>query len=219
MSGKMNVLGNNVIRTRWVGLALLALVAGLALLATPTPVMAAFPAPGSVVPDVWDPDDEQWENGRPTNYTEGETAAMAVLITGVPGETYAVDLCLEVFSSPFKDAYAFTAFEVWDTTYKPLTLPGGDLVSTGPWDKTHSPIYGYNSVVSAVTPSPPALDAGLCAPNYLGVNVEFKISAPGNAYLVYGGLLAAGYPPPSRPCHCQSVRRTLLCLRARALRL
>ena len=82
MSGKMNVLWKNVNRTRWVGLALLALVAGLALLATPTPVMAQEPVDrGDYFPDVWDPDPQRykWVNGLPWGYVEGDTAAMAAV--------------------------------------------------------------------------------------------------------------------------------------------
>ena len=121
----------------WLALPALALLMALAV-----PAMAIAPVPsGSISPFVWDLEDDKWVNGNPKGWMEGETAAMAVDIVDEAGHTYFVDFCLQAFESPFTDAYGFTAFEPWDTTFLPPTLPGG-LATPGygdtAWDLGHA---------------------------------------------------------------------------------
>ena len=167
---------------------------------------------GDITPGVWDEVDGKWESGNPAGYSEGDTTAMAVVITAGSSEvpntvdgTWELDVCLQVHEEPFTDAYAFTGFEAWDTTFLPPHLPNpGNLQDSGiavtgayggEWDTSHSSIWAYNATIVGVEPiTGPALGHGLCDANYLGATIEFEITdadeLQGDSWIVFGGHLA-----------------------------
>ncbi len=121
---------------------------------------------------------------------------MAVEIKREKDKTYDVDICLQLTESPFTDAYAFTSFEPWNITITPPTLPDGPAVDRLyglHWDTGHPIFWGYNVAIDSVTT--PALGSSgggnNCAANYLGVRLTFSVLTDDDAYIVWGGHLAA----------------------------
>jgi hypothetical protein len=182
------------------------LAAGLALTA-----FAQAPVPsGDIFPDVWAPASLKWENGNPSGYTEGETAAMVVRINNHADELMLTEICLQVVELQSKvNYYGFTAFEPFTTTYTPPNFPAPNAgvaidFGDGNWDQTHPFIWAYNAVINSV--SAPALGTP-CGADYLGVTVTFTPNTGVSyAYLAYGGHLArpgdplpAGAPDASVP--------------------
>lgn len=193
---------SNTRRSVRVAAAVLALsVAGAAL--GPRAVWAAFINPGSITPHVWSPDSgPQYENGNPDGYVEADTAAMAVHIKNEAGNTYDIDLCLEL-EKPQSGVnyYGFSAFDAdgWDASYLPGYLPaanGSDCGANcdidygdGSWDLDASGIWGRYVTINSV--SPQTRGGGTCISNYVGVSVNFTVDAGQSAaWITYGGLLA-----------------------------
>lgn len=186
-----------------VAVAVLALLLAGAVLAPPA-VWAAFVNPGSISPHVWSPDASpaKYENGNPDGYVEADTTAMAVHIKNEAGNTYDIDLCLELEKPQSGiNYYGFSAFDTdgWDASYLPGYLPaangsncGSNCVidyGDGTWDFDASGIWGRYVTINTV--SAQTRGGGTCIANYVGVSVNFSVDAGQNdAWLTYGGLLA-----------------------------
>lgn len=192
--------------------ALLLLASVLGALAQSYPLTP----PGSVKQYSWDPRDSggspKWTNGNNPGYFEGETAAMTAEIVNQEGNIFNLPICLQVYETPLPTkAYAFTAFEPFNTTWRmpnlpPPSLPGPGASITydamgnpvGPeWDLGHPSVYGYNLEIISVTDPLMGAAAG-CNTNELGVTVTYKPLAKAGAYIVWGGHIArAGDPLPA----------------------
>ncbi|MCB0353879.1 MAG: DUF4215 domain-containing protein, partial [Bdellovibrionales bacterium] len=153
---------------------------------------AAFAQPyvnsGDVFPDVWDNFDMAWENGNPSGYSEGQTAAMVAEIRTNSTAQHQVDFCLQVEDGSGANLkYAFSSFSAaWNATYNPTTFPNGTAIS---FSDTLGPISAYNADIISV--SAPSLGNGQCDAEYLGVTVVFqKLNASTSAYFAWGGVLS-----------------------------
>jgi hypothetical protein len=166
---------------------------------------------GSYDPDSWDPKFPKWVSGQNSDLMEGQTAPMAVQIVNESGNTYELALCLQIVESPFTGAYGFTAFEPFDKSFAafdgvpaispiptefetgaPIDYPG----YSGPWDRHHPFVWGYNITINNVTD--PSINSAICEPQAeLGVLVTFTATSDTDAYIAFGGHLAkAGDPLP-----------------------
>jgi hypothetical protein len=182
------------------------LLIGLLVLASGITAFAQAPLvltpPGSVKQYSWDPSvwggNPKWTNGNNPGYVEGETAVMAAEIVNENGVTYDLPICLQAWEKS-TGAYAFTAFEPFNTTTQPPAFPGGESIDYGfpsPWDLSESPVYGYNITINSVT----AQVVGLpnCYENEIGVVVNYTPMTDTGAYIVWGGHIArAGDPLPT----------------------
>ena len=148
---------------------------------------APFTNSGDISPHVWDPLDDQYENGHPMGYTEGETAAIVVEETSNVGTAQQFDYCIQIIQTHMgDDLYAFTEFDPWDQTYPGLPLPDG---TTPTFDSTIGDVNAENATLVSV--SSPVLGGGECDPDYFQMRVVYtKTDTTKDAFFAIGARLA-----------------------------
>jgi len=185
----------------------------------PTPPSGeVLPIPsGSIVPAVYEITTNKWVGGNPSGYAEGDTAAMGALMTvGSSGDGYwLVNLTMQVYESPFTNAYGFTNFEPFNNSYTPEFLFENNRhyndipidFNGSEWNTSNPLIWFYNAKFVDMEPYPyePTLGIG-GFDNYIGVSVTFTKENDNDCWILFGGHLAqaddtlpAGAPedPPS----------------------
>ncbi|PNX46122.1 MAG: hypothetical protein BV456_12695, partial [Thermoplasmata archaeon M8B2D] len=164
---------------------------------------------GSIVPAVYEITTNKWVGGNPSGYYEGDSAAMGALMTvDNSGDGYwLVNLTMQVYESPFTNAYGFTNFSQFDLTITPPYLFKGNrhfnnipIDYVGPeWDIGHPFIWFYNAEFVEMYPNPyePTLGVG-GFDNYIGVSIKFTKDNDDPCWILFGGHLAtAGDPLPA----------------------
>ncbi len=201
------IKNNKEIEKKLASLVITALLTITAFLTLPI-VRAPFVPSGDITPAVWEITTDKWVGGQPSGYKEGDTAAMGTLMTVGAGE-WIINVTLQVYESPFTNAYGFTDFEPWDLTVTPPFLFDGNRHDAGidvdgtygtGWDNSHQFIWFYNATVVEVSPDPyaPTLGYAGADPNYIGVSVTFTKAHDGPCWMLYGGHLASfGDPLPA----------------------
>jgi hypothetical protein len=136
---------------------------------------------------VWEPSTNKWVPGNPSGYNEGETAPFYVQVQATAGSQLFFQICLDLDEST-TGAIAFTNIEPWNTTINPApALPGGVPLT----DTSNPVVWAAGATVDSVTylgRGTPSTQG--CPTTYILWNVEFTMNSA-NAYLVYGGHIAA----------------------------